>query len=381
MVAKKDIMITKSIPKIKTFDLKKIINDEKQEELMLEFGWLDKLQDMRDFIVNGQTNAFYGNVPLVYGYFKTECMYVEKGVIYQLNGDFCDDFNGVKEICIAIDNGDGQIVGVLLPGKAKQKYFCLANGDEESMADTNTLVCQLSQKDTKVEYSTISFNCLTRFFGGEMARVAYRLAKQEIVLVDYSPDSKIPLTKAELKQVCSFKSKSKPTKLKPPENGYTLVGEEWHRSATVLLYAKKERMTILLGQDEGTYFGCELADNPKSIEAAYTSLTPKEARGVAGVKRQGEWFAVPVDVKDVPTTPNCIAETDKIILNRDSDESACHTVDTDSHLILVGKDGYVYAYNASLVHQHGGHADLDTKGWVKYCRNTARRSFSEEGVD
>jgi len=151
-----------------------------------------------------------------------------------------------------------------------------------------------------------------------------------------------------------------------------------------LFYDHKYKFTMLLGMDEDSYFGVELKDNPKTVQAAYNSLIPKLCRGVDGVKRQGEWFAKPEKASDIPDITECCITIDDtngdcIALNRDNKDSAKHYLFCDEARV---KDNTIYAYNPTLSHENEEHADLDLDNrWYTFHRNTAVRSFSVQGVD
>jgi hypothetical protein len=265
------------------------------------------------------------------------------------------------------------------------KHLVVVNGDEEH----NQLVSLLDNG----LFPTVSFECLAHFYPeskrGEY-EVGVRLATGELRVVDYQPDQVREMSKEDKKVWATFRSVTSPSRLgnkstkvkppAPPEPGFTAVGNEWHRSATVLLHDTKRNMTLLIGQDEGTYFGVELPRRSGSISEAFKDLTPDGARGVAGVKRQGEWFAVPVDLKDVPTLSESIVTSESdLTLPMETDDSNRHYV--RSMDIRVAKDGTVYALDPQVEHSAGEHAEMNASGWVKFLKNTAKRSFSVEGVD
>jgi hypothetical protein len=306
-----------------------------------------------------------------------DCYLIDKkGFIIELGRAFVVP-HAIEDTFDLAKNGwqdDDQFVGVVV--QQGKKLFALLSGDEREDANTNPL----GENENSI---TISFECLRRFYEKKkISDVARRLVSGSIELIDWDSDDWINLTAAETNTL--HENGSAYAKLTPPKAGYTLIGEAWHRAATALLYDHEQKFTILLGQDEDAYFGVELADNPKTIQAAYTSLMPKAARNVKGVKRQGEWFAVPVAQKDVPDVSDCIFEAtitddESFWLNRDSEESARHYLQSND--IRIGKDGIVYAHSIVLSHQYGEHEAVCCRGWVAFHRNTAKRSFSVQGVD
>jgi hypothetical protein len=288
------------------------------------------------------------------------------------------------------------VEAVAVPYTKSQKYLLILNGDNE---EESYAVPDYNGKP--LANITISFQCLGRFYfdvdknGDINSQEVAKLLQKQVKIIDFTQDTTVYLEDddtLEIAQKWARDGRKGPCPVKPPAAGFTLMGNgtssmNWHRSATVLFYDTKKKFSILIGQDEGTYFGVELADNPKTIAAAYKSLMPPAVRKLTGVPRQGEWFAVTVETP--PAVEDCILEFDRDelggdddsypCLNRDSAESAKHRILADE--IRIGKDGIVYARNATLSHANGDHSDLVTHGWVAYHRNTAVRAFSVEGVD
>lgn len=213
---------------------------------------------------------------------------------------------------------------------------------------------------------SISFNCLGELLGrGSDGRMA--MTKGRIVVLDFLPDERRELTPKQKRM-----TNTERRKLQSPTAGFVLVGQSWHRSATVLVKNAKTETRFLLGSDEGQYFGVELKGQPNTVDEAFLDLTPEAAR-VAGTKRQGEWYAVPVEEAEVPESVGVIED---MVLKKDDPESNNHNL--SAYVIRIG-NGVVFAKNWEL--QHSQHVTLTAKGWVKFLRNTAVRSVSEEGVD
>ena len=265
------------------------------------------------------------------------------------------------------------LAGVAVPGGPKGwKNILIACGDE----DYGQLCVEVKDGTPAV---TISFLCLSRFLDdAEPLKLAAMLHSGRIKVLDFTTDETRKVSAADRKK----HNDRKP--VLPPEPGFTYMDNEdgpavWHRAATVLL--KSGRMRILLGQDDGTYFGCELKGTPGTIKEAFKSLMPEHIRKVRGVKRQGEWFVVPVADKNVPAITECVALSDEgIDLPVDDKDSARHTVcSTD---IRVAKDGRIYTLAGTLRHSEDDHPVVAMPNkWHTFDRNTAKRSFSQEGVD
>lgn len=242
-------------------------------------------------------------------------------------------------------------------GNEAYKVLMLLNGDENSDSEGP----EHSFVNDFEGMPVCSFSCLGRFYNkpGEALR---RLSNGKLKVVDFTSDVRIPLDKKNRK--------------KAPAPGFTKVGSSWHRSGTTLLQDDEKEMCLLLGQDEGTYFGVELPKMVNSIDAAFKVLTPKEVLGKDYV-RQGEWFMIKVPANEVPLHKDCILEfRDEVILARDSDESNEHCLYGQGR---VGKDGRVYVNNGRV--DHNEHAQIQMDGWATFYKNTAVRAFSQEGVD
>lgn len=255
--------------------------------------------------------------------------------------------------------------GVLLEGRAKkQKVILITDGDDGG--DNAAIV-----KDSSL-LITVSYDCLSRLTGIAKYNIESAIARGEIVLVDYSPDEEKNLTAAEKKEI----KKSTPN-LKPPI-GFSLHYNKWHRACTALFEHKGK--SYLIGQDEGTYFGCELVDNPKTIPAAYKSLTPLEARK-KGVLRQGEWFAVPVPASKVPKEVDCFAVSmECVTMPLDHPDANTHTL-TGSGEILFAPSGMFVRGGRTLEHDEHYALVLPKDKWYTFVKNTAVRSVSVDGVD
>jgi hypothetical protein len=282
---------------------------------------------------------------------------------------------------------DADPCAILVP---KRKGFDVVhNGDEDNVYH--------NLQDLIPDAPTVSFRCINRLLDldeSDHIVVGQMCGKKQIVFVDYTPDSKLPVTAA---QRAKYRAKVKAYRVKhgyDPVNardthpdgprGYTFmpggpgVPYKWHRAATVLFRDTRKRgASYMLGQDEGTYFGLELPGHPKTIDKAFESLVPRSIRKIEGVKRQGEWFVVPLSEDEVPHIHECVEVCGDAILPKDDADSNNHEVD-GGH-VIVGPDGTVYAQNSRLSHDE--HEAVRMEGWCKYVVSTAVRSVSVEGVD
>ncbi len=382
-------------------DIKKLSKDEKRalkEKQITEVG---------DFLQTGEAKHSYDGHPVsierdgyLMAYVASNSMVVDIG-----HFDSCPDGSNCT-LALAKNaqrrvktpwnlqgglHGDGGVArAIVLPSPKKDlKYFILADGDEDdgngNGNDGDRVVTR-----TRSETISVSFMCMTRLMENTRARVPKTgpvikdVLAGKIKIVDYTSDHTIELTKAEKAKIRGMKFLAASKKLTAP-SGYTLMSSDeslgrraWHRSATTLF--SKGSKSYIVGQDEGTYFGCELRDNPKTTEAAFISLAPPIARKNKKVLRQGEWFAVPFPAKEVPgASANIIEAYDEFILPRDDPDSNnhfVHAVGDDCRITAKG----VFVRNASITHVEHEKVTIG-KAWHLLIKNTAVRSVSEEGVD
>lgn len=247
----------------------------------------------------------------------------------------------------------------------------------------------------------LSYECLCRFFGdATTSDVCAMFAKGELRIIDKDQASTYTITKRDYEAHVRYLS-GETTRAKaaiPPDYGYTLItpgycDPYWHKSGTVLLkatfksrksyfkvdqYIKSQQdMYILLGQDDGTYFGVELPKPCRTLPSAYKTLMPKEAIGKYHL-RQGEWFLVPCKESDAPKTKDCFEVVSKLILPRKDESSNQHILGA-SDIRIRKSDGVIFADTGDVTHSQ--HPTVSFSGWVTFHENTAVRSFSVDGVD
>jgi hypothetical protein len=317
--------------------------------------------------------------------------FVEKGIL-------------VRHCNLDIDGGIANVEDDELPAA----ILCKINGKTELVIDADGA---RSTDSHGLEGISTSFSCISHLLHREInAYIRARIdaiedfASGKLKILDATDDSTIKASSALLKEWKKIKSQvyvypSWLMSQKPTEAGYTLIERstsiEWHKSATVLVgvtkTSKRAQRTFLLGQDDGTYFGVELADNPKTIADAYLSLMPKEIRGKKGVIRQGEWYAVPCPEKEVPnmTDEDCLCFIDS--KGNDAVTFPVETRDSNRHYlsgeVIITKKGKLFAKNFTLSHlgenndsQHPELKGVD-KQWYWFIRNTAKASYSVENAD
>jgi hypothetical protein len=255
----------------------------------------------------------------------------------------------------------------------REKQIIIRNGD----TDSNGLVRHAIRDD----FPTTSFNCLEELFGPAVNL----LLNGKLRLIDYTPDSKIPMTATEKRTWQNFRRRQDKNPPGTPTNrtGYSAVSLEWHRSGSCLFEFNGKR--FLTGQDEGTYFGVQLAGQPNTVDEAFLDLVPSQIQGKS-YRRQGEWFVVPaleLGFKNIPHywEPGvlaCGSDYDAgIVLPREEDGNE-HTIHADE--VVVTKDG-VFARGGYLGHDEHREVHFSGDDWVTFLKSTAVRSVSIEGVD
>lgn len=253
--------------------------------------------------------------------------------------------------------------------------LCIVNGDDAENSP------YYSRFDLPTEFEsmpTVSFTCIARLLDIDVMNVGFMINSREIEILDYTGDQSIKIPYKERRKF-ENKDLSEINKFAPKGYSYNYIEQCWHMSSTVLF--KHEGVYYIIGQDEGSYFGCELSGKPKTIEAAFEDLKPKQVCGVEGVLRQGEWFLIPVKETEVPDFSfNVIRGYASIVLPMESKESNEHNLCGD--ICIDFKTGRIFAQEIELWHEeHDGINTRLTNGWYEIVRNTAVRSVSVQGVD
>lgn len=275
---------------------------------------------------------------------------------------------------------DKDFSAIQVPGEK----FILINGDD-GVGHFESLSSYFRQ-DQLENHPTISFACLGQFYGFDETvaadKISKKIASGELKIIDFSADESIELNSKELKKIEVAKRQNQA--IKPPQKGFTLVGDKWHKPAAVVLHDTKKNWCILVGQDEGTYFGVELPKLVKTLAEGFDILMPNDARGKE-FYRQGEWFFIKVPVKTVPEIRDCVGYNHRLNEEDVSFKLPIETEDSNIHSVScsefrVAQGGEVYVRNPYV--EHNDHSALGTPdGWYIYRKNTALRSYSQEGVD
>ncbi len=371
--------------------------DRLQDELN---GQIPNLCPLASHIFRGEkTTVHIGEAP-VYADKDGETFVQHRGLVYH---DDLYDFDGGEIAADRYSGGDAPAAAVVpasktVTDKLGSKRVFLLNADDAGGYGDNSP--QRSLVGTDERLPLVSFQCLHQMMDSEFDSTMELLGEGRFKLLDYYPEDKKPLTTAQREQLKKAKRKydnSEATEprnygLTPPALGYSLLRishgngytHVWHRTGATLFEFKGAGGTdyFLFGQDEGTYFGCELAGPAKTLDEAFLKLMPDEARDRKDFLRQGEWFALPVNEKDVPSLENCVLMVDNggdefIYLPIITEDDNKHYLDCEE--IRVSKNGVVYARKGCI--RHNEHASLSLSGWHTFCRNTAKRSVSQEGVD
>jgi len=204
------------------------------------------------------------------------------------------------------------VVGIFVPGKKGHAFCFLGNADNPDV-DVD--------EDVFSNTTALSFACVGRLLSDKRPVASSKVLgwfwDGTIRVIDTTPDERQELSPKQSLALTNELSKNSEVATSELSNrigpapglGFTLVngdnGYVWHRPGFVVFShgTKKNKKTFIVGQDENTYFGCELQDHPETVKDALLSLMPPEARGKKNVLRQGEWFAVP---SKAPLKEDCI---------------------------------------------------------------------------
>lgn len=260
----------------------------------------------------------------------------------------------------------------------------LINGDEENQdhfhAPSVNGVGIAEDLGIHDKFPAISFICVARLLGLDNSYdVGPLFSSKTLEVIESAKDQFIPLTEEEKTLI----RRNETSKLVSPGFGFTRVGYRWHKPSNVLFRDTRTDIYYLLGQDEGSYFGCELSGKPRSIKSAFLDLTPKEARNKPGVLRQGEWFAVPTSMPNIDNfTTFELSQDSYVVLPKEDRQS-------NDHILCFGKNK-TFIHNGTcyvsgtwrLYHNdHTSLGPLDSKLIYAFYRNTAVQSVSVAGMD
>lgn len=349
------------------FDLQKVMDygdDRDISDVLTEIE--DEVKNPR-YIYDGCDAVCDAVVKTEYG--DPRFAYVNKAGFYIVN-DFCDDMRrGMR-----LNTSKGTVV--------------VGTGDEDMSYQPFEDVPRLS---FTVLASLIAGTDRAGYGEESNLNYVHKNAK-DITVVDYVGDNRItgPHDMPAGMKLSAYNLRATHANHK---KGYSLIdvrgkSSVWHRPATFVIRFKKQY--FVLGQDENQYFGSELpaGSAPKTLHAAFEDLKPEAARkyrGKAGMMRQGEWFAVPVDTSEVPDEVDCVAvcsnnDDECLKMPRDDDSSASHQV---SGNVRISRDGRVFANRFCMTHSNGDHQDMHADGdqWYTLHRNTAVVSYSAQGMD
>lgn len=323
---------------------------------------------------------------------------------YELTTDaeiYIDDYNinSKKFDCIWFSEKEinpFDFVNKYIPMGLCLSNVLLINADEEATLSSDC--CFSANPSNKAIH--VSFRCLANLINKKVTQDLTTLSEHKIRVISYTNSIVKPVSKKIENNLnlyrkniaqkgLTFSFRTWASQFTPPEPGFSLVESfgtlSWHKPPTILIANGKN--TCLLGQDEGSYFGCILPTNPKTIKEAYLSLVPSKAKKAKGVIRQGEWFAIPVKADEVPNL-----FSDKVLLYINSNEGSIEGVclqrdsqESNRHffyqgIVIITKKG-IYATN--FVIQHNEHEPIigEKDVWYTFAKNTAKMSFSVENVD
>ena len=393
----------------------------------------DDIPTLKEFYERGEYLS-WGDWMLLSQY--PDITYSEDGVGFKACSKLLcarDDWNDLYDLHKIKFSDTDEVHFIIL--NVKSREIILINGD------INAGLIADEARYAFAEHSTTSFACLTELIGAEackvynmpcnntyeyeymMSAISHAIACGDMRIHDIVNDDTLSLSSTEKKAINKarkvFNNNNNtytgdwaysPSQLEEitkdakitPKKGYTLIvntefgigkGFVWHRPSTMLFSFMDK--TYLVGQDEGTFFGCELADHPKTITQAYKGLIPQEIRNCRNLSRQGEWFLKPIRKSQLPTINDILAYSTNIDLPLDSIDSNPHTL---HGYVAITSDG-IYVSNDSLFNDDSMDIELEHSDHDPVCfaiktyeknvkhkcfkiyKNTAVRSVSVDGVD
>lgn len=347
---------------------------------------LAKSADIRQFCRTLTETFRWNKFPLIAlnsddGKLTGSTMFLKKGNLLYYSNDCWPvsiDDNFIKVHLSSLNAPSGAFVScpTRFPDNEGMRVLLLINADTDD-ARWKPLYSVVGEI-TDADFPVVSWSALANYYDDKIENVNSALSNGRLRLKDYTPDESIAFTDEDKKE-----RRKKNPKLIPPRLGFTAISTGWHRTGFCVLYDEDKKICLLTGQDEGSYFVVELPKKVSTVEAALDVLIPEEAR-VPGVKRQGEWFFVPCDEKDVPALKDTILLFDTsydsercVYMPLDDDRSNKHHIETCDG--RVGKDGYLYVLNVTMGHDQ--HDEVSMKSWCYLIKNTAVSSYSEGGVD
>ena len=254
--------------------------------------------DLKKFILNGiETNFQFGEHPVYFTDEHPGAVVIIDRKVFSFELSFFEEY-GNKDNFYKSKRFETEWKvpsGVFVKYKSKFENFFISNGDDysefnETQAQNRKSFPKYLILTEDTDIPTISFRCLGFLIEETPIKVADMLVSGDLTLVDFLPDKVVKLRNFE-------KGKAWQT-LTPPDSSFNIVWSTyershiWHRSGTIVIYNKIKKETYIVGQDEGTYFGCLLPSNPKTVKQAFECLIPKEVKGK--FQRQGEWFVTRV---------------------------------------------------------------------------------------
>jgi len=354
---------------------------------------IEDITSLDNFVKKGEYVAFHDTIPI-------PILRDEKALFADIDGILvdCEEHLGYDRrmsLIIELENFQNFIKdtridkfrnwgGVLIQSiKGKNDWIIIRNADE------NYVDVAPNEGPGRISVSFICISQLLWKSNEDMAllEVAKQLANGNIQILDYEADEIKSVTQKIRSEWIAFKKKCIyneidvnfqlfAEKCKKP-SGFNLIQTDlgrmkFHKSPKILL--KHKGKSYFLGQDEETYFGCELADNPKTIKEALVSLAPLKARNKKGVLRQGEWFLIP---HKPPEEHECLATAYCIVLPLDDPMSNQHELQGN---IRISENG-VFVHSVILQHPEHETIQCVNDKWYLIQKNTAIRSVSVDGVD
>lgn len=284
----------------------------------------------------------------------------------EMTGDFSLIAEGNK---LFYNNGSDKLIAII----DKKKHIVI-NGDEEDWDDDREAIVEELQNQEKA--ITTSFECLDNA-GIDSDNMEVLDVTKDIHEKVEKKDARFANLENTVPQgatVTQYRNYSKKTR---KHTGMVYL-KRVHRAGGMLVKANNK--TYVCSMDDDSYYAIELKTNPKTLNAAYTSLKPLKVRkwekeNKKHCQRQGEWYFIPAPKVKIDATEEGPGFEDMALPMKSADSNA-HTAE---YYQQIKKKHYV---SSSIAHDEHGTFYFDERTMVyEAVENLAVNSWSVQGVD
>lgn len=148
---------------------------------------------------------------------------------------------------------------------------------------------------------------------------------------------------------------------------------EDERQLVIELQTRAAKRHLLLGMDESHLFIAQLPRPASSVHQAHQVLRPEVVAGKKDVIRQGEWFFVPANAREL-----LLLGQGRIDRNRDLGSAGRPHLCDEVVRLVDGKEQLLFARGRV---RHVEHRTLELRQWMRVHKNTeVRNDFRDLGI-